>query len=170
MGNLLQIGIMKIEDEKLWLSDPMYDEGVNDSPNRCYNALIPNAKTGNWVGFIVRRDFHLFGERNGVLIAIHVDHAKLDLEELRDYQQITVDSGFAGIFANQSMNDSNTLEMNDGETEASFTNAFISQSGIGDWIYQTRIAEESGKVVAIELDFTPLTREEMEPGKEDLVG
>lgn len=168
---VIDLGVMHVKNELLWLSDPIYERNVNQLPNLCYNATIQNAKKGKWAAFVFKEDFGMFGMRNGSLVAFHVDHDDdIDFADFKNYQQITVDSGMAGIFSDKWMNVADKFAVLTQDSEITLPEGFISRSGIGDWVYQTRVIEKNNQVVAIELDFTPLTKEDIEPGKEGLVG
>lgn len=157
--------------EEVMVSDPCYTV-----PTWCQHKLT-NVLPGEYVVNAMKSDEGDWGNRVGVLVAVHKDYVEDTLSwRAVSGADIGVDSGQAGIFSMESYrNDSIFQEksnfgfsrdeegdhwyghmcdrtLND-EQWGTYSHGVVSSSGYGDGSYRLCVAKHNGKIVGIGIDY-----------------
>ncbi|WP_026693003.1 hypothetical protein [Peribacillus kribbensis] len=170
-----QIGFFEVNDGHLMLTDPTYPLGVNEEGGKRMQAEVINARKGLWVAKVLQRSMDAAsGIKNACVFAFHkesLENGSLDTKGFKDYARITVDSSRAGIVtAGWLLKKVYNPRLNHDKNHYAFREGIVSESGMGDGLYQTRILHDQNETVGLMLDFLPLSKAELMNGKNGLVG
>lgn len=159
-------------DSTVVVSDPSYT-----IPTWC-QIILDNVLPGTFFTTCMTSNEGMWGDRNALLVAVHEDNIKDELDWEECPGTVGVDSGQAGIFSRESyQNDSHPIEKGEvsfgcsrgnpgdefydkmcqrtlGEDGWGFYDqGVVSRSGFGDGSYSLFIAKRDGKVVGMMIDF-----------------
>jgi hypothetical protein len=128
---------ISINSGKILLSDPSYSPDDIET-----DSVQVSVKKGQWKTYIEEDEFDCFGWKVIRIMAIHTDHT---LEEIVNHdktliKEISVDSGFAGIYDNNS----SFLDTETGMT---------SKSGFGNGSYNTYGVDINNETIFVEIEF-----------------
>ena len=166
---LKSLGKFTLDHNQVTLSDPCYDlEG---------RYIISPVRTGDWRGFVVKKDFGDAGKRCMELHAynetfVNGNHLPKDLEWEKGTFSISVDTGQAGIFSTKVFRNEDVLdkkpefdtgdpwydmccdvtlsEMHAGVVKG----GVVSSAGWGDGGYEYEISKDNyGNIVGIKITF-----------------